>query len=192
MELTSKFYTTGEIAKILNCSRVTVFQWIHSGKISAIRTLGGHYRIPKESIEKLLPSIKTKTQDENQKKIKILIVDDEPNIVKSLVAFLQKVNPSFDVYGTTNSFDAGMLMITFKPDIAIIDIVLPGIDGFEIVEKIKSNPQTKHIKVIAITGYGTKENIEKIKKKGASMCMLKPFDYFEIAENIKKLAEIKE
>ncbi|MCM8764198.1 MAG: response regulator, partial [Candidatus Omnitrophica bacterium] len=122
-------------------------------------------------------------------KIKILVVDDEPNIVKTLVLFLKKINPSFDVYGTTNSFDAGRLMVTFKPDIAIIDIVMPGMDGFEIVEKIKSDPITKNIKVIAITGYGTKENIEKIKKKGAIVCILKPFDYYEIAEQVKKISE---
>jgi len=64
---------------------------------------------------------------------------------------------------------------------------MPGMDGFEIVGKIKSDPITKDTKIIAITGYGTKENIEKIKKKGASLCIMKPFDYYEIAEHIKKL-----
>ncbi len=56
------------------------------------------------------------------------MVDDDPNITKTLVLFLKKSDPAFDVYGTTNSFDAGKLMITFKPDIAIIDIIMPGME----------------------------------------------------------------
>ncbi|MGB9641582.1 MAG: response regulator [Candidatus Ratteibacteria bacterium] len=182
----NEFYTTGQIARILNCSRVTVFHWIRSGKISAIKTIGGHYRIPKNKIDNILKSASTVLK-KHGRKIKILIVDDEPHIVKTLVLFLQKISPSYDVYGTTDSFDAGRLVVTFKPDIAIIDIVMPGMDGFEIVDKIKSDPLTQHTKIIAITGYGTKENIEKIKHKGASVCVMKPFDYYEIADLIKKL-----
>ncbi|MCM8816505.1 MAG: response regulator [Candidatus Omnitrophica bacterium] len=189
------FVTTGQVARLLNCSRVTVFNWISNGKIHAIKTPGGHYRIPKDSLKKLLKPTKQQLEispSETERKIKILVVDDDPHIVKTLVLFLKKTNPSFDVYGTTNSFDAGKLIITFKPDIAIIDIVMPGMDGFEVVEKIKSDPQTQDIKVIAITGYGTKENVEKIKKKGAILCILKPFDYYEIAEQIKKISGIKD
>jgi len=181
-----EFYTTGQLAKILNCSRITVFYWIQSGKISAIKTVGGHYRIPKDKIEKILKSTSTVLK-KHERKTKILVVDDDPHIVKTLVLFLQKINSSYEVYGTTDSFDAGRLTVTFKPDIAIIDIVMPGMDGFEIVGKIKSDPITKDTKIIAITGYGTRENIEKIKKKGASICIMKPFDYYEIAEHIKKL-----
>ncbi|MCM8821973.1 MAG: response regulator [Candidatus Omnitrophica bacterium] len=187
-EIIRKYLTTGQVAQILSCSRVTVFQWILEGRINAIKTIGGHYRIPKEDIEKLI-KVRESEASEPKNKIKILVVDDEPNIVKTLVLFLKKSNPAFDVYGTTNSFDAGRLMVTFKPDIAIIDIVMPGMDGFEIVEKIKSDPITKNIKVIAITGYGTKENIEKMKKKGAIACILKPFDYYEVAEQVKKLSD---
>ncbi|MCX7705408.1 MAG: response regulator [bacterium] len=190
ISLKNNFYTTGEVARILNCSRVTVFHWILNGKIPAIRTAGGHYRIPKNNIEKLLKPLNSEQTGKQERKIKILVVDDEPNIVKTLVMFLKKVQPDFEVYGTTSSFDAGKLIITFKPDIAIIDIVMPGIDGFEVVEKIKSDPLTKDIKVIAITGYGTKENIEKIKKKGAILCILKPFDYYDVVEQVKKIAEI--
>ncbi len=187
----NEFLTTGEAAKILNCSRVTIFHWIITGKIEAIRTPGRHFRIPKTSIDKFLKSLSSKTDvDKDAKKIKILVVDDEPHIVNTLVLFLKKASPVFDVCGTTNSFDAGILLMTFMPDIAIIDIVMPGIDGFEIVEKIKSDPKTKHIKVIAITGYGTKENVEKIKEKGTSLCVLKPFDYYEILQHVKKLSGI--
>lgn len=190
-QITHDYLTTGEAARILNCSRVTIFYWILNGKINAIRTAGGHYRIPKESIEKFLKPFKIESEHTNksQPKVKILVVDDEPHIVKTLVLFLKKTNPDFDVYGTTNSFEAGKLIITFKPHIAIIDIVMPGMNGFEIVEKIKSDPLTKNIKVIAITGYGTKENIEKIKKKGAILCILKPFDYHEVAQQVKKISE---
>jgi len=188
-----QFYSTGEVAKIFCCSRVAVFQWIQTGKINAIKTLGGHYRIPKKDIEKIIKKSNSslKNRKPKEKKTRILVVDDEEQIVKTLTLFLEKINPNFEVYGTTNSFDAGRLVITFKPDIAIIDIIMPGMDGFEVCEKIKSDPLTKNIKIIAITGYGTKETIEKIKRKGASVCILKPFDYYEVAEEVRKLAHDK-
>lgn len=191
----NRYITTGEVARILNCSRVAVFHWILSGKIRAIKTPGGHYRIPTDCLQKFLKSAIPESEAIKKKierKIKILVVDDDPHIVKTLVLFLKKSDPSFDVYGTTNSFDAGKLVVTFKPDIALIDIVMPGMNGFEVVEKIKSDPQTQNIKIIAITGYGTKENVENIKKKGAILCILKPFDYYEVAEQVKRISGIKD
>ncbi len=188
--LTKRFYSTGEVAKIFSCSRVTVFHWIHSGKINAIRTIGGHYRISKKDVERFInPSERSlRKKKEGKRKTKILVVDDEQQIVNTLILFLEKIDPDFEVYGTTNSFDAGRLVVTFRPDIAIIDVIMPGMNGFEVCEKIKSDPLTEHIKIIAITGYGTKENIERIKNKGASVCILKPFDYYEVAEEVKKIA----
>ena len=193
LDTDQEYLTTDQVAKILHCSRVTIFKWVLNGRIDAIKTAGGHYRIPKENIKKFLQPQQSDSEQPapGGRKIKILVVDDEPHIVKTLVIFLKKSSPVFDVYGTTNSFDAGRLMATFKPDIAIIDIVMPGMDGFEIVEKIKSDPITKHTKIIVITGYGTKENIEKIKAKGANLCVLKPFDYRELAEQVKELSGIK-
>ena len=88
----------------------------------------------------------------------------------------------------TNGFDAGRLLYTFSPDIIILDLIMPGLDGFEVCRNIKSDPLTKHMKIIAVTGYPSRDNIQKIKSEGASSYMVKPLDYRELHKTIKSLA----
>jgi len=118
---------------------------------------------------------------------RILIVDDQPEVIETIKTFLEKNRPNFHVTGTTSGFEAGQIVFSFKPDIVILNLVMPGIDGFAVCRKIKSEPFTRDIKVIAITGYPTEENIERIKKEGASACLAKPLDFKELLDKIEKL-----
>ena len=186
-----EFLTTGEVAKLLHITRVSVYRWVKSQKIKAYRVPKGRYCIPKKDFMEFLKSSGMEKLIEDisisSKTTKILIVDDEPKIVETLKAFLEKANSNYHIVGTTSGFEAGRLVQSFIPDIIILDIVMPGVDGFEVCSKIKSDPLTKNIKVIAITGYVTKENMEKIKKEKVSAVFTKPFDYCEL---LKKIGEL--
>jgi len=118
---------------------------------------------------------------------RILIADDESRIVETLKTFLEKVSTEYHVTGATSGFEAGKLLQTFKPDVVILDLIMPGMDGFEVCRQIKSDPQTRDVKIIAMTGYTTDDNIERIKKEGADTVFLKPFDYQELLKEIARL-----
>jgi len=103
---------------------------------------------------------------------KILIVDDDPEIRDLLSKMLSCVEYETEV--ASSGFEAGAKVVKFKPVLIILDLIMPEMSGFEVCKKIKGDPDTSHIKVLAITGYDTEENREKIMKAGADDYMAKP------------------
>lgn len=189
------YYTTGEIAEICHASRATVFNWIKAGKLKASRIPGGKYKIFRRDFLDFLrkSNLLALLEESNSlhQTTKILIIDDQPDIVEAIKIFLEKSNPHFHVRGVTNGFGAGHLIHSFKPDIVILDLFMPGLDGFAVCRDVKSNLVTKNIKIIAITGYPTEENIEKIKKEGADAVFAKPLDYNNLLKRIERLVKLK-
>jgi len=186
--LKKNFFTTGEIGKLFGVSRISVYKWIKGGKLKAFRIPGGKFRVYRKDLIEFVKKSGLRGYDEILKEpLKILIVDDDKKILETLKNYLEKRNPDFNIICATNGYEAGKKISKFKPDVVILDIFMPGIDGFEVCRDIKTDPSTKDIKVIVITGYGTKENIEKIKKIGADHILQKPFNYEQLAELIETL-----
>ncbi|MCF8138696.1 MAG: response regulator, partial [Desulfotignum sp.] len=86
-----------------------------------------------------------------------------------------------------DGFDAGMKIMTFKPGLVILDLIMPGMDGFEVCRQIKANPDTAHIKVLAVTGYDSEENRQKILSEGADAYLAKPLFKEELMQTIQTL-----
>ena len=105
---------------------------------------------------------------------KILIVDDDPQIQDLLTQMLSV--QEFETEVASDGFEAGVKVIKFKPSLIILDLFMPGMDGFEVCKRIKGNPGTSQIKILAITGFDTKENRERIMEAGADAYMTKPFN----------------
>ena len=171
-------YTTFDIARLLEVYPTTVANWIDDGKLKAFATPGKHRRVKKEDLKNFLtkhkmplpPELSTRTS----KKKKILIVDDDPNIMKSIAAVLKKKSSSLEIYTATDGFEAGQAIIEVKPDLMILDIRLPGIDGIKVCRATRRHNQK--IIIIAITGYYTEKNKEKILSAGADSLFKKPID----------------
>jgi excisionase family DNA binding protein len=186
-KMEKKFYTTGELGKIIGVSRVTVYKWIKNKKIEGVRLPGGRWIILKKEAEKI---IKERNLEAIEKEIKILIGDDNIEITNSLKEFLERRNSDFRIMTAYNGFEVGKYLYTFKPDILILDIFMPGINGFEILNIVRNDPKLKDIVIIIITGHSEEENIKRAKEQGADYIFIKPFDYKEIEETIKKISRI--
>ncbi|MBW2177986.1 MAG: response regulator [Deltaproteobacteria bacterium] len=118
---------------------------------------------------------------------KILIVDDEPNIVVPL-QFLMEQN-GHDVIVAQSGEEALEAVSKYNPALVLLDIMLPGIDGFEVCEIIKLNPEWKAIKIIFLTAKGRDVDIAKGMVLGADEYITKPFSNKQIVECVKKLLE---
>ena len=118
---------------------------------------------------------------------KILIVDDEPNIVVPL-QFLMERN-GYETVVAQSGEEALEAISKEKPDLVLLDIMLPGIDGFEVCEIVKLNPEWKHIKIIFLTAKGRDVDIAKGMVLGADEYIAKPFSNKQIVESIKRLLE---
>jgi len=106
---------------------------------------------------------------------RILIVDDEAGITRYLTALLDGFNGARTAFAN-DGFTAGHLVHVFRPDIVLLDLMMPGLDGFQVCRQIKSDAETCHIRVIAMTGYPTPEHYQRIIAAGAECCLDKPLD----------------
>ena len=119
---------------------------------------------------------------------KILIVDDEPNIVMSLEYTFKKNN--FEVFIARDGQEALDILKNQFPDIIILDIMMPLVDGFETLEQIKKNEQLNHCKVIFLSAKNKESDIEKGMALGADAYLTKPFSIKKVVEQVNELLGI--
>ncbi len=118
---------------------------------------------------------------------KILIVDDEPSIIVP-VQFLMEQN-GYDVMVAFSGEEAMEIIADKKVDLILLDIMLPVIDGFEVCQRVRENPQWNKIKIILLTALGSDANVEKGLALGADAYITKPFSNVDIVEQVKALLE---
>ncbi|MBM6498476.1 MAG: response regulator [Flavobacterium sp.] len=119
---------------------------------------------------------------------KILIVDDEPNIVMSLEYTFKKNN--FEVFIARDGQEALDILKTHFPDVIILDIMMPLVDGFETLEQIKKNEKLNHCKVIFLSAKNKESDIEKGMTLGADAYLTKPFSIKKVVEQVNELLGI--
>ncbi|WP_412463802.1 response regulator transcription factor [Flavobacterium mekongense] len=118
---------------------------------------------------------------------KILIVDDEPNIVMSLEYTFKKNN--FEVFIARDGQEALDILQNQLPDVIILDIMMPFVDGFETLEQIKKNEKLQHCKVMFLSAKNKESDIEKGLTLGADAYLTKPFSIKKVVEQVNELLE---
>lgn len=120
---------------------------------------------------------------------KILIVDDEPNIVMSLEYTFKKNN--FKVYIARDGQEALEIVKTEFPDVIILDVMMPLVDGYATIEQIRANEKLKNCKVIFLSAKNKESDIEKGLSLGANLYMTKPFSIKKLVEQVNELTSGK-
>lgn len=116
---------------------------------------------------------------------KILIADDEPNIVISLEFLMQQSN--YELRTVTNGDDALRVAREFRPDVLLLDIMLPLKNGFQVCQMIRETPELNHMKIIMLTAKGRETEVAKGLALGADAYITKPFATRELLETVKRL-----
>jgi len=159
-----------DVANQLGVSPVTVRVWAQEKKIPFITTPGGHRRFKQEDVDEFA------NQHCRSSSISILIVDDDEQHAELLSEYIKYMPIEASTYIAHDGFEAGQLINQVKPDCVLLDLMMPGIDGFSVCKRIKETPATQHIRVIAMTGYTELENVTRIIQSGAEKCLSKPID----------------
>jgi len=178
------YLTPHQVAELLMVSPTTLRQWAESGELKALITPGGHRRFMPEDVDKFARKRGLTLNSDDAKLIRILIVDDDAQLLRYLVDLLQDFGDDVMTEAVSDSFQAGMKVGEFKPDIILLDLMMPNLDGFEVCKAIKADEKNQSIKVIAMTGYLTEENVEKILSLGASACLSKPINENELFKHL--------
>ena len=180
-------YTTGEVARICNVSQQTVIRCFDSGKLKGFRVPGSRFRrIPRESLIQFMREHNIPLDRLDSGKKKVLVVDDDPAILEMLVELLER-DGRFEVQTASTGYDAGLLTEKLRPDIMILDYMLPDINGNVVCQRVRSNPELQHMKIIIVSGVVNREEIEDLLASGADEFIKKPFD---IGHLIRRIAEL--
>lgn len=123
-------------------------------------------------------------EDQNREH-KILIVDDEPNIVMALEYAFKKSN--FEVFIARDGEEALQIAESVLPDLVLLDIMMPNVDGYQTLREIKDNAQMQHTKVVFLSAKNKNTDIQKGLDLGADKYLTKPFTVKKIIEEIKEI-----
>ncbi len=181
--------TTGQIAKFCHVTHRGVLKWVSSGKLKAYRTPGNHSRVSIKDFLAFLEKYEMPIPAElkiNKVYKRVLVVDDDRGMVRSLERLLMLEN-TFIIETAFDGFEAGQKFSDFKPELVILDIRMPGMDGYQVCLSIRKNPDNKNVKILAISGESQEEEIKKIMDLGANDFLLKPFSHEALQEKIKRL-----
>ncbi|MDH5570827.1 MAG: response regulator [Gammaproteobacteria bacterium] len=178
------YLTPSEAAELLMISPVTLRQWSQKGLLKFEQTPGGHRRYKRSTIQDFQQQHQQSQKLTGKTSLRVLITDDDKQIRSYLQEFLQTVSTSIIIDTAENGFEAGQKLHTFKPEILLLDLMMPGLNGFEVCKLIKKNPDLSHIRIITITGYHSNENIGMALAAGAEICLAKPVDPDQLVKSM--------
>jgi len=180
--------TVFQASKYCNVSPKTIINWIEAGHIEAYKTVGGHRRIKKSDLENFMrkQGIPIPEEEIISERKRILIVDDDAIIVETIVQALEEEEYDYEIVSASDGFEAGLQVNHFKPHLLILDIMMPDIKGYDVCKRIKTNKETKDIKIIVLSAYLDDERFKKMKEYGADLCFSKPLPLPQLKEEVAK------
>jgi two-component system OmpR family response regulator len=169
-------FTTGEAAKICKVSQQTIIRCFDSGQLKGFRVPGSRFRrIPRDQLYAFMRDNGIPTDALDSGKRKILVVDDDQDLVELISDALER-DGRFDIRTVNNGFGAGMLIKEFRPDLVVLDIMLPDINGKEVCNLVRSDKTMDDVRIICISGMVEQDKIQELRDAGADDFMKKPFD----------------
>lgn len=191
-----RIFSALEVANICGVVNQTAINWIKNGYLKAFTTPGGQYRVYAEDLISFLsgrgmrlPVELQKMMEEIQSLRTILIVDDDQALNDSLKKGLEMMDPDLTILQATDGFEAGRVSVESKPNLIILDIDLPGVDGFKLCKTFKADEKLANPIIIAISGMGLEDTESKAMEAGADAFMAKPINFDELSSQIDDLQE---
>jgi excisionase family DNA binding protein len=180
-------YTTHEVSRLLHVNPRSVINWIEQSLLPSYRTPGGHRRIRRDDLLAFLRKHQIPTPESLiEGTLSVLVVDDESEIVEMVKSFLQRQG-GYEVATASDGISALLEVGRVKPDLLILDIMIPGVDGMEVCRRIKADSTNKTI-IIAVSGSAEHEN--DIIRAGADVFMAKPLDMEKLHFEAKRLLRV--
>lgn len=184
-------FTTGEAAKICKVSQQTIIRCFDSGQLKGFRVPGSRFRrIPRDILFKFMKDNGIPTDALESGKRKALIVDDDLELVELLRDVLE-ADGRFEIRVANNGFDAGMMVKEYHPDIIILDVMLPDINGKEVCQRVRSDSTLDDVRIICISGMVEQDKIADLKKSGANDFLQKPFEVETLVSRICSLLDME-
>ena len=184
-------FTTGEAAKICKVSQQTIIRCFDSGQLKGFRVPGSRFRrIPRDVLFKFMKDNGIPTDALESGKRKALVVDDDEELVE-LIRDVLEADGRFEVRVANNGFDAGMMVKEYHPDIIVLDVMLPDINGKEVCQRVRSDSSLDDVRIICISGMVEGDKIAELRDSGANEFMQKPFEVEQLVDRMCQLLDVE-
>jgi excisionase family DNA binding protein len=180
------FFSTGDVAKLMNVSPTTIFRAIDRKVLKASTTPGGHYRISRSDLEQFLRDNNVPVEVLEPRIKRVLIVEDNAAELRAYQRTLES-EPRLDVRATASGYEAGFLTKSFKPDLILLDIFLDDADGRQVARLIRMDPELKDTKIVAMTGSTDPAVLREVEALGFDAFISKPVEPEALVERVRRL-----
>ena len=184
-------FTTGEAAKICKVSQQTIIRCFDSGQLKGFRVPGSRFRrIPRDQLFSFMKDNGIPTDALESGKRKVLIVDDDEDLVELIADYLER-DHRFEVRTVNNGFDAGMMVKEYRPDIIVLDEMLPDINGKEVCQRVRNDKTMEDVRIICISGMVEQDKVNDLRLAGANDFMHKPFEVENLVTRMCALLDME-
>ena len=189
--MNDRLLTTSEVAAYCQVTNDGVVKWIKAKKLRAYSTPGGHYRIRKSDFREFLERFGMPVDPDffSEERKKILVLNDEQAVLEAITRALGGDAGGFSILTAKDGYDVGLKIGTFKPDLVIVDIMAPNLDGVDVCKRIKLDPGTESIKILALATQPEQGSMERAYKMGADLCLVKPIQQENLKKEVSRLLE---
>ena len=182
-----KYITTGKASRMCGVGINTMKRWIQKGELKCVITPGGHWRIAEDEFQRFLDKLQT---DSSKPAVigKVLLIEDDP-------AMRSLIEGAFELAGYETDFDcahdgySGLMKIgAMRPDLVVLDIMLPEINGLELMQRIRTSEISRGARILVITGAGDRRLVKRaLDKARPDAIFLKPFDIDQLIDTAYRL-----
>jgi excisionase family DNA binding protein len=190
MDKMKDLFTTGEAAEVCRVSQQTIIRCFDAGRLEGFRVPGSRFRrIPRQSLVKFMKENKIPLDAIESGKRKVLVVDDDAEIVELIVDVLAR-DGRFETETASSGYEAGIATERFRPELILLDYMLPDVNGNIVCQAIRANPEFENIKIIVVSGVVKRDEIAQLIKSGAEDFIRKPFDVTELTGKITAVLQM--
>ena len=180
-------FSTGDAAQLCKLSQQTIIRCFDSGRLKGFRVPGSRFRrIPRDELIRFMRENNIPVDGLEGGKKRILVVDDDSQILELFVDILGN-DDRYEVKTAATGYDAGFLTEQFKPDLMILDYMLPDVNGNVVCKTVRENTDLGSMKIIIVSGVVNQDEIQGLLEAGADEFVKKPFDVEKLLERISAM-----
>ena len=188
----------GKVAKRCNVSRTTVYRWIIGGHLKAYSLPSGHFRVKPDDLADFcrafsMPDVLTVGTKRKPvgDKLNVLIADDHPDVVLLLKKITERYLPEAAIHEAVNGVDTVIAVGTIHPQLMLLDIMMPGMDGFAVLQELLRRPELANSKVMVVSAYEPFDRVEELARLNPQIvaCVRKPVSVEALGRSLQEIAK---
>jgi excisionase family DNA binding protein len=172
----NRLLTSHQASALLQVTPGSILNWVKAGHLAAFRTPGGHLRIRTSDLVSFMREhhMPIPSDLDPGRVARVLMVDDDQKQLRAYKRLLKPYTEKIELAVADNGVDALVLVGAFKPQLVVLDVFMPELDGIEVCRRLKTNPDTRHIDIIVVSAHLTPELERRAQKAGVKRCLSKP------------------